>query len=336
MEPLRLALFSVVSLALMSTACSRANTAGVPKSETPDNPIRDAVAHVDFAKAFQLAQAGASGSAQAKFYLGRMYDQGWGVKEDASQAAQDYKAAADGGYVRAKVFLAGAYEQGRGVKRDLKMTRQLLQEASDQGDVQARYLIMMLADSQQKMTAAGEAHNKEILTAAADAGDPLASFFVGMGHAQDSATKPEERPIAGKYLLAAANSNTAFPGGIAATALLEQGTRLGVKPEDIKAVVYRYMDSGDGPLSVDYVQTCVRDKTNPVCDPPQVIKYNGGTDPATIIGRSAPSYLSSLTEAQRQEGQRLAAQWKPPQTNTMPAVPLDYFVPPLSGSAFGH
>jgi TPR repeat protein len=322
----RMAVSAPVILAAMAIACRSSNPGSVL---TPENPIRAALGRADYAKALQLAQAGTN--AEAKFYLGRIYAQGWGVKENATQAVQYYKEAADAGYVRAKVFLAGAYQQGRGVKRDLKVTRQLLQEASDQGDVQAKYVIpMFFNDPKRKTTPAEDAQSKQILMAAADAGDPMAGYIVGMGLWEESAHNPDDKKLAIKYLSGSANSNTAFPGGLAATALLDKGTYLGTPPQEAKPILFRFIEAGDAALALQYVDICIHETANPLCDPVQVIKYNGGTDATTVVGRSR-AYLSSLTDAQKQEGQRLAAEWEKRPVKPMPAVPPDYYIPPIFG-----
>ena len=316
---------SAVAIALLLTAlsCRKPDKVSV---RVPENPIDAALSRADYAKALQLAQS--SNTPEAKFYLGRMYNESWGVTADLHAAIQYYKDAADAGYVRAKVFLAGAYSQGRGVNRDAAKATQLLQEASSQGDAQAKYLLMMMpANPNQQMTASDEARYKEMLTSAADAGDPVASLLAGMAFAGESAQKPESGKLAAKYFLAAAHSNAMFPGGYAASQLLDNGIKWGASPDDIKTVLYRYMDAGHGGLALEYVRTCMNDKANPLCEPVQVIKYNRGTDSATLIGRTSPAYFASLSNSQKQEGQRLATAWKP--VRNMPSVPPDYYVPPL-------
>ena len=74
----------------------------------PENPIKTAIEHVDFTKAFQLAQAADASRPETQFYLGRMYEEGWGVIIDNARALQYYKKAADGGDTRPKFFLPPA------------------------------------------------------------------------------------------------------------------------------------------------------------------------------------------------------------------------------------
>jgi len=322
LTPSRAALTSFVLVAAL-LSCRKSDKVSVRK---PDNPIDAALSRADYAKALQLAQS--SNTPEAKFYLGCMYNNGWGVTPDPRTAFRYYKDAADAGYVRAKVFLAGAYSQGRGVNKDAAKATQLLQEASSQGDPQAKYLLMMMqANPNQQMTAADEARNKEMLTSAADAGDPIASLIAAMAFAGESAQKPDSGKLAAKYFLAAADSNAMFPGGFATGQLLDNGIKWGASPDDIKAALYRYMDAGSGGLALEYVRTCMHDKANPLCDAVQVIKYNRGTDATTLIGRTGPAYFASLSDSQKQEGQRLAAAWKP--LRNMPSNPPDYYVPPL-------
>jgi TPR repeat protein len=74
----------------------------------------------DFATALHeflpLAQ---HGQATAQFYLGTMYTKGWGVPQDAAEAARWYQRAAAQGVPEAQYNLGVMYVRGAGVAQDL-------------------------------------------------------------------------------------------------------------------------------------------------------------------------------------------------------------------------
>jgi hypothetical protein len=81
------------------------------------------------------------GSAAAQFYLGAMYENGWGVKRDFVQAMRWYREAADQGYIAAFVAIASMYIQGEGVEQNYAEGLRWYEKAADQGYVAAQYII---------------------------------------------------------------------------------------------------------------------------------------------------------------------------------------------------
>ena len=55
---------------------------------------------------------------ESQFYLGLMYDNGWGVPQDDAKAVRWYRRAADAEYADAQVNLGEMYEKGDGVLQD--------------------------------------------------------------------------------------------------------------------------------------------------------------------------------------------------------------------------
>jgi len=79
------------------------------------------------------------GSANAQFNLGAMYDNGDGVPEDDSEAANWYLQAANQGHVNAQFNLGVMYADGEGVTENLSEAATWYRKAADQGDYRAQY-----------------------------------------------------------------------------------------------------------------------------------------------------------------------------------------------------
>lgn len=223
---------------------------------------------MDFTKAFRLAQAADASRPETQFYLGRMYEEGWGVIIDNARALQYYKKAADGGDTRAEVFLATGYQRGLGGAIRMKECMQLLQDAAVKGNVQAPYVLLAIqSDEHHKPAPAEQAHITDIFTAAADAGDPWASWALGMTYAEKTPHTTNDAKLARKYLIAAAGSNTIFPGSLAATTLFEKGTVWGVSPAQTRSILYRYLDASDAALAYEFLKFCAEKNDKDFCDP---------------------------------------------------------------------
>lgn len=92
----------------------------------------------DYARALPLlsAQTG-DRNPEVYFRLGQMYRNGWGVAQDASQAAQWYQKAADMNHSAALYNLAGMYHKGEGVTQSYATARGLATRAAELGYVKA-------------------------------------------------------------------------------------------------------------------------------------------------------------------------------------------------------
>ena len=60
------------------------------------------------------------GNARAQFFMGYMYDLGFGVKEDDQEAVKWYRLAAEQGVAQAQCNLGMMYDFGYGVQKDNK------------------------------------------------------------------------------------------------------------------------------------------------------------------------------------------------------------------------
>lgn len=79
----------------------------------------DAYARGDYATALRLTRPLADqGDRYAQFYLGLMYEYGWGVPQDYEQAVTWYREAGNQGLAEAQNNLGGMYFGGKGVPLD--------------------------------------------------------------------------------------------------------------------------------------------------------------------------------------------------------------------------
>lgn len=105
-------------LALGFAACT--------KPETPEQKFAD------------MEKKAAGGDVRARYILGLMHEQGYGVAQDKCQAASCYMKAAEKGQVEAQYRLGFLYYHGHGVPRDLKQAAEWYEKAAKQGDPQAQ------------------------------------------------------------------------------------------------------------------------------------------------------------------------------------------------------
>lgn len=87
-----------------------------------------------------LREASRDGSLSAAFILGRLHEEGWGLRKDDRAAFRWYKKAADGGMTAAYYFVAFAYYAGQGVARNPRESFRWFQRSADAGDLDGLYM----------------------------------------------------------------------------------------------------------------------------------------------------------------------------------------------------
>ena len=78
------------------------------------------------------------GDAEAQFELGIMYENGEGLPEDHSEAANWYRKAAEQGHAQAQLFLGLMYEEGKGLPEDHAEAANWYGKAAEQGETVAQ------------------------------------------------------------------------------------------------------------------------------------------------------------------------------------------------------
>ena len=79
------------------------------------------------------------GDVGARYYLGLMYENGFGVPEDDKIAVKWFKLAAEQGEANAQYNLGVMYEQGQGVSQDYQTAMKWWGLAAEQGHTDAQY-----------------------------------------------------------------------------------------------------------------------------------------------------------------------------------------------------
>ncbi|MCR9157080.1 MAG: CHAT domain-containing protein [Rhodobacteraceae bacterium] len=86
------------------------------------------------------------GSPRAQFWLGKIYDEGWGVGEDDTAASEWYRLAAEQGDINAQFILGLMYDEGEGVTEDNQEAIKWYRLAAEQGDAQAQVNLGLIYD----------------------------------------------------------------------------------------------------------------------------------------------------------------------------------------------
>jgi len=86
-----------------------------------------------------LQTRAAQGNTEAQTTLGHLYNNGQGVPQDYTKAAQWYEKAAALGNMKAQYHLGALYENGRGVPQDYTKARQWYERAAAQGGAGAQF-----------------------------------------------------------------------------------------------------------------------------------------------------------------------------------------------------
>lgn len=88
------------------------------------------------------------GDAEAQFLVGVLYENGSGVEQNDTKAAEWFEKSAKQGHMDAQYNIGLMYASGRGVKEDMSVAAQWLQLASDQGDQEAEKVLLKLTSLQ--------------------------------------------------------------------------------------------------------------------------------------------------------------------------------------------
>ena len=94
-----------------------------------------ATAQLDFSEldAGTLRIYADANNAVAQFYLGKLYSDGKGVRQDYAKAAELYLKAANQGLAIAQNFISSMYDSGQGVKQDAAQAYQWQLKSANQG-----------------------------------------------------------------------------------------------------------------------------------------------------------------------------------------------------------
>lgn len=102
----------------------------------------DAYRHGEYGAALSILRPLAEkGDAQAQYWLAQMYQNGFGVPEDMTAAADWYRKAAAQNLQSAQKQLADQYYLGKGVEKDYAAAAELYLKAAKSGHPEAQFMI---------------------------------------------------------------------------------------------------------------------------------------------------------------------------------------------------
>lgn len=145
--------------------------------------------------------------AAAMTLMGELFNQGLGVREDATEAAQWYRLAAERGEAHAMATLGLMAADGRGVKRDSVAARTWFEKAAALGEPTAAYnlaLILLAAGNPESIDKAAK-----LLRVAADGELADAQHDLGVLYARGQGVPKDEAEAARLYIRAAKNGSVA-------------------------------------------------------------------------------------------------------------------------------
>jgi len=263
----------------------------------------------DLTKAFKWFQkAAVQGNAEAQSQLGLMYSDGEGVPKDDAKAFEWYQKAAVQGNAVAQLKLGGMYQYGWGVAKDEAKALAWWQKAAEQGNAKAQsQLGLMYSDGEG--VPKDDAKAVEWWQKAAEQGNAAAQTNLGvMYHNGDGVPKDYAKAVewwqkAAEQGLANAQSNLGN--------MFHNGE--GIAKDDAKAVEWyqkaavQGLANAQSQLGLMYVTGRGTPKNNALA----YAWFNLAAAQGNAAAQSNRDRLETeLTNAERTEGQRLAANWK--------------------------
>ena len=85
-------------------------------------------------------------NAEARYYIGRMYEQVTGVQQDELKALEFYQQASDQGSASAALKVGNAYYNGKGKEKDYKEAFKWYKKAADQNNYPAQYNLGLMLE----------------------------------------------------------------------------------------------------------------------------------------------------------------------------------------------
>lgn len=102
-----------------TTPVASATAPAAPATATTKEEAAAAMQRQDYVTAERLYRSLAEkGDASAQHFLGKMYENGEGVRQNSAEAAKWFRLAANQGHTGAQFYLGGMYANGNGVPRD--------------------------------------------------------------------------------------------------------------------------------------------------------------------------------------------------------------------------
>ena len=136
------------------------------------------------------------GSSKAQFFLGFMYDFGFGVEQEDSEAMKWYRLAAEQGNSRAQFFVGLMYANGQGVSKDNQEAMKWYRLAAEQGYDEVNIINLAKKNVPEAL---------KIMIRDAEKGIAEAQYNLGVMHQYGLAVRQDDREAMKWYRLAAEN-----------------------------------------------------------------------------------------------------------------------------------
>ncbi len=218
------AFFAACSSLCLIAAPARAETALTGADAAPADAVLAALAANDPVKARALAEPlAAAGDLEAQVALGKIYENGLGVRPDIGLALEHYSAAAVNGSADAQIALGRIAYEGGGVYPDYERAAGWFRLAAAAGDARAEVRLgRMLADGKGvRRDSVAAAHH---FARAAAKNDVDGLFWLGISFLKGDGVPLDYRSAAKYFAAASAASHAEAPYHLA---LMHESTALG-------------------------------------------------------------------------------------------------------------
>jgi TPR repeat protein len=190
----------------------------------------------------QCRQRAEQGDMIAQLYLGVMYGNGIGTKQDLAKAAKWYQSAAEQGHPKAQYYLGIAYEEGRGIAQDDGEAIKWYKKAAKSEFSDAQFKLGLMT-SEGRGVARNDAEAVKWFRSAAEYGNTSAQNHLGMMYAIGRGVVHDSN-TARDWFLKAAEDGDAITLGSLWQELIKSAEQGNVEAQAIVGVIL--IDNHDG------------------------------------------------------------------------------------------
>ncbi len=282
-------------------------TTTVPKTAVGTDPAYDAFDQGRYLTALELATRGAdAGEPQAATLIGRLYQEGLGVKADPVVAAKWYRRAAELGDLEGTFAFAVMLAEGEGIQKNRQGAAQLFDAAAQKGHALANYnlsLLYLKGDGKPENPDRAALH----LRYAAEQGvaaaqfDLAALYLAGIGvpaNAYEAATWLEKAALQG-------HTDAEVEMGV----WLFQGK--GLLASQVRgAQFFRLAADKGNPIAQNRLARCYANGAGVAPDLVEAAKWHFIAQEYGVDDPGLDETLKKLKPVERQAAQRAAEQWR--------------------------
>jgi len=265
-------------------------------------------------------KAAEAGYVAAQYTLGKMYQEGKRVKRDFVQAVRCYTKAAEAGYADAQVSLGSMYQGGWGVSQDYQQAARWYTKAAEAGNALAQVLLGDMYYEGQGV-AQDDQEAARWFKKAAEAGFSFAQYKLGLMYAKGRGVQQDDAQAAAWFRKAAEQGDTTAQFNLG----VMYATGTGVLQDDAQAAAWFRKAAEQGGAKAQNSLGMMYATGKGV--PQDYVHAHMWVNLAASKGvpgaaKTRDAIASFMTPAQLAEAQRLAREWKP-RTGTASDRPQD-------------